>query len=235
MWGRLIETPAGNVLDRIAEAARAKREAQVTADQVTAGRAAAEEVAAGQIQARRLEAQTAASDLVSASADTHTDAGSSRDALRTDPVPPEILAEAGLGGVASFIPVIGGFIGAGVGLMRGLWMQVCAFRVEQDPAWPGDLSAAGFEVGNGVTLPFAFIPITTDHVDQCISCFSAAALYGSGPAPYNSCAEGIIGGTGSAIGGGIPFPYPAWMFMADSLKDGVQSVAHPVYVPDCGQ
>ena len=122
----------------------------------------------------------------------------------------------------------------GVGLMSALWMQVCFFRVEQDPARPTDMTAAGYEVGNGITLPFQFIPITTNGVDQCIACFSAAATYGSGPAPYNSCAQGILGGTGSAIGGGIPFPYPAWMFMADSIRQGPQYVTSPVYVPACG-
>ena len=119
-------------------------------------------------------------------------------------------------------------------IMSGLWMQVCGFKVFSDGEDP---SIVGIDVGNGITVPFGFVPITNTEVDQCGACFAAAALYGSGPAPFNSCATGIIGGTGSAIGGGIPFPYPAWMFMADSIKNDAQWLppVGPFYAPACGQ
>jgi hypothetical protein len=121
-------------------------------------------------------------------------------------------------------------------LMDGLWMQVCGFRVEEDFT----TGTIGVEWGNGITFPFTFTPITNNQVDQCAACFAAAVSVNSGFYPYNSCAEGIIGGTGSALGGGIPFPFPAWMFMADALKDAPQWQSPPFgpgpfYAPACGQ
>jgi hypothetical protein len=49
-------------------------------------------------------------------------------------------------------------------------------------------------------------------VNQVCSCFPTGDDTG--------CATGVIGGSATALGGGVPFPWPSWMMLVDILKCG---------------